>query len=866
MNGSHICTTCRRKISAKAFQKYPSTQWISRATFISLSAPQIPKPAPSERPPHKNEDSNTSNGPRWSNNVPNVEASRAKAHGDLLEELFVDGLNRTSGNGATATLRPNTASLELYEQVEKLMEMLNNPSTPIPAMWALFTQICPKARPKGSQTPYSLHFAAKSLLRKLLTARQQPDVASGIPSVSEIAKTYASLGILEPKVWKPMLETFFTKESAEKLHVDGDRIAEDLLETWRIILSLSHNSSKAPASFIDIESRAKWSPPALNPTRVRRAMLERGIEQCFALLLPKSRNKLFHGLPASAIITFAMLTDSRLSHTIQSAANHPFIKAIAEVIAMAQITASELDQYVRTQNVSHSVDLNDRWPSIIEQARSIANAPAPSMEIPRGGTDKAFRRLVTNKETRVFRLLHRALAARDLDTAEKLWLEVQSWPMENNGNEGHNILPTALKSSAPSAELCNQFISTFMALHKERAVDVWNFMIQLGLRPTVLTWHAMLEGCKTSRDSQSLLAIWSKLIDSDTAPDVECWTTLISGLMYCGDLEGGLRAFVEMRRVWEKAAKRHVAQAGQSIDIKSLSDIDGVVKPTIAIINATIAGLLRKNRTDIASQVLATGGEMGITPDNITYNTLLRSLVRNKDERAITNLLGQMQTQGVQGDVATFTIILENALSDAKNQSPQELIEIINNLFAQMDASAVKPNQQTYAAIINSILRRASDFEFVAPVNFVMAHMSKKGLQPSAHIHTMLVDFYFKQSEPKLDLIGLLLDQMIKGNAMRDHIFWDRVIEGYCYIGDTVRALQYLRQTQKEGFMAGYQALDMLIHSLVRNNEVDLARELVKNTRVQRGGPPEPDARGVDGQHQFWNSAAEMGLVEELSV
>lgn len=798
--------------------------------------------------------------------MPNAEASRAKAHGDLLEELFVDGLNRTSGNGGTATLKPNTASLELYEQVEKLMEMLNDASTPIPEMWALFTQICPKARPKGSQTPYSLHFAAKSLLRKLLTARQQPNVASGIPTVSEIARTYASLGILEPKVWKPLLETFFTGESAQKLHFDGDRVAEDLLETWRIILTLGHNPINSPGSFIDIESRAKWNPPALNPARVRRAMIERGIEQCFALLLPKSRNKLFHGLPASAIITFAMLTDIRLNQPIPFAANHPFIKAIAEVIAMSQITPGELDQYFRMQNVSHGVDLNDRWPSIIEQARSITSALAPPTEIPRGGTEKAFRRLVTNKETRVFRLLHRALAAKDLNTAERLWSEVQSWSIESYEKQQHSIGLASPNSSAPSSELCNQFIATFMALNKERAVDVWNFMIQSGLNPTVLTWHAMLEGCKTSRDSQSLLAIWSKLIDSDIAPDVECWTTLISGLMYCGDLEGGLRAFVEMRRVWERAAKRHIAQAGQPTDIKSLGDVDGVVKPTIAIVNATIAGLLRKNRTDIASQVLATGGEMGITPDNITYNTMLRSLVRNKDERALTNLLEQMQKQGVQGDVATFTIILENALSDAKNQSPQDLIEIINNLFTQMDASAVKPNQQTYAAIINSILRRAPDFEYVAPVNFVIAHMSKKGLQPSAHIHTMLVDFYFKQSEPKLDLIGLLLDQMIKGNAMRDHIFWDRVIEGYCYVGDTVRALQYLRQTQKEGFMAGYQALDMLIHALVRNNEVSLATELVKNTRVQRGGPPEPDARGVDGQHQFWNSAAGMGLVEETTV
>ena len=162
MNGSHICTTCRRKISAKVFHKYPSSQWTSRATFISLNAPQIPKPQLSER--RKNEDSNTNNRPRWSTNAPNAEASRAKAHGDLLEELFVDGLNRSSGNGATATLKPNTASLQLYEQVEKLMEMLNDSSTPIPTMWALFTQICPKARPKGSQTPYSLHLDRKSVV------------------------------------------------------------------------------------------------------------------------------------------------------------------------------------------------------------------------------------------------------------------------------------------------------------------------------------------------------------------------------------------------------------------------------------------------------------------------------------------------------------------------------------------------------------------------------------------------------------------------------------------------------------------------------------------------------------------------------
>lgn len=64
--------------------------------------------------------------------------------------------------------------------------------------------------------------------------------------------------------------------------------------------------------------------------------------------------------------------------------------------------------------------------------------------------------------------------------------------------------------------------------------------------------------------------------------------------------------------------------------------------------------------------------------------------------------------------------------------------------------------------------------------------------------------------------------------------------------------------------MAGYTALDILIHALMRNNEVEVAMELVKNTRIERGGPPAPDARGVDGQHQFWNSVADMGLAEDM--
>src|SRR5690349_2286715 len=148
MNGTHICTTCRRKITAKVFQKYHSRQLILRATFISLSAPrltqttaeEVAKPIVSLQPRQKNNGSKAANKSRWPSNGVISKAPRAKAHGDLLEELFLEGLNRSSGVGVTTALKPNVASLELYERVEKLMELLNDPSTPIPAVWTFFSQ------------------------------------------------------------------------------------------------------------------------------------------------------------------------------------------------------------------------------------------------------------------------------------------------------------------------------------------------------------------------------------------------------------------------------------------------------------------------------------------------------------------------------------------------------------------------------------------------------------------------------------------------------------------------------------------------------------------------------------------------------
>ena len=211
----------------------------------------------------------------------------------------------------------------------------------------------------------------------------------------------------------------------------------------------------------------------------------------------------------------------------------------------------------------------------------------------------------------------------------------------------------------------------------------------------------------------------------------------------------------------------------------------------------------------------------------------------------------------------TFTTTLERSLSHVQDLPPSEVSQLIDSLFSEMKDSGIKPNETTCSAMINSILRRAPSLEYLAPAEHVVEKMEAMGLKPTAHIQTMFINFLFRQQAPDLDRIGLLVEKFTRQKLYRDHIFWDRVIEGYAGLLESDRALQAVRQCAREGFKPGYVALQMLVEALCKNEEVEMAREIVDDVGMERGGPLHEDVRGVDGQHDFWHSAERLGLIAQ---
>jgi pentatricopeptide repeat protein len=757
---------------------------------------------------------------------------------DLLEAMFEQSLKGSSDFGGKMSHESNTANLQLYEHIDKLHKMLDEGKMPIPELWSFFvTNLGPEAWSNFPFKPSSFSLTARNLRHKLLAARRQIPVEVGMPTVSEITRTYAKLGLLKPEEWKSMLWTLFEALRVQRDDPQAmDDLIEDILATWTSSLYIHGRSKSTPMRRPMVtDSKLPFSPP-LHAKQILQHKATGGIGKMFRAMRPEFAPAACHAMATSAIVTFGILTDFMKKSNRDDLKTNPVIVAISKILAIGRVNPIELSDYLKFQNVTLLEELDIGLLSIIE---SVAQSPAITKHVS-GVYIYQRRRLI------------RATASKDIQTVNRMWDEAKAQTDSNTGNVMVKIRP----------ELYNQFILSYMSLHKpDMAIAVWNDMISCGIEPTLSSWNAMLEGCKIARDARSLETIWTKLLGSGLKPDIVCWTTRVSGLMYCGKIDMALQALEQMRSAWILAAKTF--GTATKLDIENLGDVNGYVKPTISVINAAVSGLLRHNHMDKTQRLLEWGGQLGIAPDIITYNTILRGLIKNGgDPDTIAELQRQMQSEGVRADVATFSTMLDKSFLHAEDYTASEQVEIVHSVFAEMEAAGVTANATTYAAMIRSLLQLPQPE--LAPVNTVLDRMAKQGLEPSPYIYTMLITHYFSQEPQDLDAVHKIVETIRAANKPMDHIFWDRLIEGYCWVGHTGNALKILAQVSKNGIRAGWPALEMVIRALCRNDEYELAREVVRNTFRERGGPPHPALQGMDGQHSFWYAAEDLGLMRGL--
>ena len=442
-------------------------------------------------------------------------------------------------------------------------------------------------------------------------------------------------------------------------------------------------------------------------------------------------------------------------------------------------------------------------------------------------------------------------AGRDLDggLVERLW----------NSQMPRISSPFAVQSLHAQIMFA-EFLTAFFAVGRpDRAIEVWNAMVNSSQTPTQRHWIAMLQGCNKRRDLPSLISIWNRMRAAGLQPKNQAYTIYLGGLVRCRDWQTALRTIEEMGQVWD-SAKSLEPGLDSATDPSPEPDMNRLV-PSIIPLNAAMAGFLAMRKPEMAESVRDWAKARNISADASTYNIFLRWAIRADDSEQVQRLLQEMKDCKCQPNIVTFTILLDRHFRSpgyaVKHQTAAEHQQLVARVFEDMAAHGIEASPHTYSVMLDGLLRSGS-FNIMA-AQAVLAHMSDQGIKPSSHISTILITHYFACKPPDLAAIDSLWRRMQLEKSPVDHVFYDRMIEGYGRIGEVDSMLSFLSQMHKAGKVPGWIALSTALRALVQAQEWDLVKNLVRDV-IAEEGLLRHGTRGWRGELEFWE------MVEDLSL
>ncbi|KAF8450150.1 hypothetical protein BGX38DRAFT_510929 [Terfezia claveryi] len=329
----------------------------------------------------------------------------------------------------------------------------------------------------------------------------------------------------------------------------------------------------------------------------------------------------------------------------------------------------------------------------------------------------------------------------------------------------------------------NLFILAFAGLnHIEAATAVWNDMLGAGHHPTAHSWNALLMGCGRARDTKFLLLLWKKMLDTGVVPDTFLWTTRTHALFSAGNVREGVESLREMAKTDN-------------------------TRPNLNTINAALAGLMRNAYSKEARSILEYAVKaLGIKPDLVTYNTLLKGYMGIGDIQEALRILGTMEENEIRPDVVTCTIILnglykhslqtitptaanpamvaagttslggmesENAPQVNANQTT--LFSICSHLLQQMRQSGITANVNFYTTVIDGLLHPSSGNILAA--RDILRIMQSRGVEGTAATYTVFVRYYASVGD--IDGIESCWREMAGRRVYPDWIVLEETVKGY---------------------------------------------------------------------------------------
>ena len=378
-----------------------------------------------------------------------------------------------------------------------------------------------------------------------------------------------------------------------------------------------------------------------------------------------------------------------------------------------------------------------------------------------------------------------------------------------------DISSTRLVSLTPAG--WTSFQTAFIKCErKDLAAKLWNDLSDLGVRPGVTMWNALLDTYVDLRDVSRVMDAWRTMRREGIQPDALSYRALISVLFGNRRPEDAMRNFAEYQRLF----KDHSDHA-------------------IAVYNTVIQGLLSHNRIYEVNSLLAKMRLAGPTPDIVSYNTLLAYYARLNDFKALANVVTTMSAANISGDVVTFSTILTALLQVGKEDASTTILNL-------MRKQGIQPNVTTYRAIIDHQMRAQTDESLEAALLMLDKMEQDASMKPNEEIYTsILTGLYrddwldYQRADGLRRSIVLRMRKMkIKFGRRTHHILIKACLKSSDPNGYK-DALAIIQEMERQGTPPVQVTWYLLLTGLMGLGKWDVAREMVSKMLLSGHEPSE---------------------------
>jgi pentatricopeptide repeat protein len=880
MLSSYVCRQCKTRLTPRA-APLRAPQWQPRATFISLRNQQQgtadPSPAGADtQPEQQGARANNQDGPKSRNAAVEEQGYRQQQRPGRYSRHVRDSPDRQSNTASASSAAPAIEHHGYRAQGEgqqrktsytfPITQQLQNEN--IDKAWALFkdtytSKDCEALTADPSFTDMSQLNNGKLLARILQSVNKSFCNSAGEPSVTPTAVLfkYEQLGLGRPEYWHKHTMAYLTHQvilaangSTEAVQRDLPSLLSELVSVWRLFFQCMGPKKDALESI-----SSEWNLPTTEFLQ-KHQHEHRDFNYRMQEYHPKYVGNPTLGFCAAYVFN---LSDALSAIDSLQQQAEPFVRFLAHLLAGSRVNT--IFKHTQVSNMFNSLPEKLRKEIVGE----LNETPRKAMEMigsrPDPHAEKDTGDATTDLESFQLKRIARAVESKSSPTVlDAIWKQVV-----------RAYTPKGEKTAIPPL-LYNAFLSGFMVLFQsERCVTIWNHMISHGVQPNNATWVALLEGCEKGRDLNGFNATWQRMLSTGVEPDNYMWTTRIHGLVSLRQVALALKALDEMGNRWlsaEKVIQDPQSHSRNSKGAKNLPAsskmINRCTKPSIEVINGALtaivqiplAAMRQDKRIDLVQRILRWAKNFDIKPDTVTYNTLIQLYLQVGDYATGYKILGQMEREGIEADIATHTMLITAAFDNQTfdNLSETEQTDRLVQLFNELEAGGLRLNAYIYSTAIDRLLKQYSNHK---AVRAMIDHMQARNLVPSAYIYTSLISHYFAQEPPAIEAVDTLVFQIFNGQRIpTDKYLFERTIQGYAAHGEVGKMMSVLTRMSKNGNLPGWRALEAVVRALVQAGDLDRARFIVRDCGRGEGVAQGGITGGMTLQQKFFHEAAALGV------